>query len=1012
MTSPRSEDSDYSGPSNMPCPICHNPGTESLYLINGFEIVECPECKCNYVKNSPTEQELTAYYSRKEWFEGGELGGYISYDEQTEHGLVLIKDLIQSHGRNAGSILDVGCGYGSHLKIAAEMGWSCFGIEVSEHARNVAIERLGSDATIVADVEDLIPHAFNIVLMLDVLEHLADPYKLFYSLFARGAIRTGTQIIVTTPNVESCRAKADRAAWTYLHPPSHLTYFGPTSLGVLFRSLRFSSVEMKGLHKIAETPEDATDISSYDGVYLKASGSDFSGFMQERYVPSTWSEIAEYEHLPRYQLACQMADGKKVLDFGCGTGYGTAMLATRASKALGVDIDASALNWARLSHRRPNLEYQRNETFMSEYGDDLFDLITCYEMIEHVNEEDQVRTINALSRLLRPDGALLISTPNPDITSLYGANPYHLRERSRNEFLELLGGHFRHLQIVDQYALAGIFFSSNQETYSIQPLNGGDLKDAIPLAYIAICSHKPIENIGSCGYLDIKRDYISTRLRAQHRLVEAQLDAYQKLMTNKSLHSEIQATQASHASLEQSKHEIEIRSQSIISTLEQQLDARLQQISDQELRVTELERCLELERNTRWARLGQYLRRRGLTQSPIARVAWNIARRFPMNLNRRNNLLDSKGEDISPALLQHNDDAYFVRRSCQTSSSRPTILHAIANFCLGGSSRLVVDLIEALDEDYNQPIATRHIPRPPAYLNLTIHEYPNPSSFQAFEALLDKYNPCIVHVHYWGDCDQDWYDHVFRACEKSRIPVIQNINTPVAPYRSSSVVRNVYVSEYVRRSFGLNDNQSTVIYPGSDLRHFSAEDLSMPCEDCIGMVYRLEGDKLNSNSIDAFIKVALRRPSTKCLIVGDGSLKSTYEQLVSQSGVTSNFIFPGFVSYDELPRWYRQMSIFVAPVWKESFGQVSSFAMNMGLPVVGYSVGALPSIVGDEELLASLGDSDGLAEIIISLLDDRERRIKIGLRNHNKAQSEYSVEAMTRRYANLYFSVISSGSAS
>src|SRR3990172_12831701 len=96
------------------------------------------------------------------------------------------------------------------------------------------------------------------------------------------------------------------------------------------------------------------------------------------------------------------------------------------------------------------------------------------------------------------------------------------------------------------------------------------------------------------------------------------------------------------------------------------------------------------------------------------------------------------------------------------------------------------------------------------------------------------------------------------------------------------------------------------------------------------------------------------------------------------------------------------MSIFVAPVWKESFGQVSPFAMNLGIPVVGYRVGGLVEIVDDESLLAPPGDSDALADIIIGLLDDPARCQQIGERNNARAQKSYSVEAMTGAYRALY----------
>ena len=193
-----------------------------------------------------------------------------------------------------------------------------------------------------------------------------------------------------------------------------------------------------------------------------------------------------------------------------------------------------------------------------------------------------------------------------------------------------------------------------------------------------------------------------------------------------------------------------------------------------------------------------------------------------------------------------------------------------------------------------------------------------------------------------------------------------------------------------------------MIHPGSDFSLFQRKDPLTQPSNCIGMVYRLEKDKLNENSIDVFIKVVQNRPDTTCLIVGDGSLKPTFESAVAKAGVSKNFVFTGYVNYEELPSFYEKMSIFVAPVWKESFGQVSSFAMNMYLPVTGFSIGALPSIIDNEKLMASFGDTEGLAKIIIKLLDDPKQRLDIGRKNHERAQGEYSVIQMIEKYSYLY----------
>ena len=129
------------------------------------------------------------------------------------------------------------------------------------------------------------------------------------------------------------------------------------------------------------------------------------------------------------------------------------------------------------------------------------------------------------------------------------------------------------------------------------------------------------------------------------------------------------------------------------------------------------------------------------------------------------------------------------------------------------------------------------------------------------------------------------------------------------------------------------------------------------------------------------------------------------------AGLEDAFTFTGYAAYETLPALYAQMSVFVAPVHTESFGQVTPFAMGMKLPVIGYDVGAIPEIIGaasptasrgEASLVAPPGDSARLGAIAAALLDDRPRRIALGEANRARAERLFSVEAMVAAYEALY----------
>ena len=349
---------------------------------------------------------------------------------------------------------------------------------------------------------------------------------------------------------------------------------------------------------------------------------------------------------------------------------------------------------------------------------------------------------------------------------------------------------------------------------------------------------------------------------------------------------------------------------------------------------------------------------------------------------------------------------YRTRKNSKTIPSlidgdKVKVLHVVANFMLGGSSRLIADIVGDLDH-FHHEVVTSAAPDEPVYPDIPVHVYPMGFNPSGVENLLELYDADIVHIHYWGDCDEPWYNAVYQLVKGRGCRVIENINTPVAPYIDEDIARYIYVSDYVKNTFGAKDGKSQTIYPGSDFELFSNDTIEDVSDDCIGMVYRLENDKLNLDSIKPFIEVVKRRPETKVIIVGGGSNQQAYESICKDEGVFDSFNFTGYVEYETLPYWYGKMSIFVAPVWKESFGQVSPFAMSMGIPVVGYDIGALSEINGRPDLLAEYGDSDALAEIVIDLLNDREQRLEIGNYNQKRAKDNFSLGAMTSGYKEIY----------
>jgi 2-polyprenyl-3-methyl-5-hydroxy-6-metoxy-1,4-benzoquinol methylase len=175
---------------------------------------------------------------------------------------------------------------------------------------------------------------------------------------------------------------------------------------------------------------------------------DVASGIPERFVPETMGEeLVAAEHLVRYEWAAALAAGRRVLDAGCGTGYGAAILSDAGARhVVGVDI-ASAVVEAARSNETAMLTFERGDIARLSYPDASFDLVTCFEVIEHVPDPGAV--LGELARVLGPSGVLAISSPNAD--RYPPGNPHHHREFTTSEFRALLAETFPSVRLLAQH---------------------------------------------------------------------------------------------------------------------------------------------------------------------------------------------------------------------------------------------------------------------------------------------------------------------------------------------------------------------------------------------------------------------------------------------------------------------------------------------------------------------------------------------------------------------------------
>jgi len=166
----------------------------------------------------------------------------------------------------------------------------------------------------------------------------------------------------------------------------------------------------------------------------------------ERFDPRVLGgRLVEAEHLARYLVAAQFVEGRDVVDIGCGTGWGTALLAQAARHCVGVDRDEGAVAQARKAYPDAG-EFRVDDAHELSLPTDAFDVAICLETIEHLADAEQA--LDEIRRVLRPSGLLVISSPNPRVYP--PGNPHHVREFDPEALEDALGRRFAHVSLLRQ----------------------------------------------------------------------------------------------------------------------------------------------------------------------------------------------------------------------------------------------------------------------------------------------------------------------------------------------------------------------------------------------------------------------------------------------------------------------------------------------------------------------------------------------------------------------------------
>lgn len=224
---------------------------------------------------------------------------------------------------------------------------------------------------------------------------------------------------------------------------------------------------------------------------------DFTG---ERYVPNKVFGEIEVEHKQRYHAILDFVKNKKVLDAACGEGYGTNLIAQHAEYVSGIDISEDSISWAREAYQANNIEFHVSDIQTLPLAENSVDVVVSFETIEHVDLEAQERFLEEIKRVLKPDGILIMSTPDKRLYSDVDGftNPFHLHEFYEDEFQGFLKNKFSYTHMFRQgFRTFSYLGSCDREIAQHAHYRMDDIYHTINKGkyLIAVCSDKQLDHL-------------------------------------------------------------------------------------------------------------------------------------------------------------------------------------------------------------------------------------------------------------------------------------------------------------------------------------------------------------------------------------------------------------------------------------------------------------------------------------------------------------------------------------
>lgn len=206
-------------------------------------LIKCMACGLVVAEELPSDKEIQKLYE-EDYFFGKEYFDYKADRSALERNFKKRMKRLSFMLSPEFDVVELGCAYGYFLGLVDKHVKSSKGFDVSSEGVEHAKSELGVDAT----TEDFVsyqfkPNSVDSIFMWDVAEHLAYPDK--YVKKISEILKPGGHVALTTGNVDAWLPRRRGGKWRMIHPPTHVYYFSPRTLRLLFKKHGLELVSVK-----------------------------------------------------------------------------------------------------------------------------------------------------------------------------------------------------------------------------------------------------------------------------------------------------------------------------------------------------------------------------------------------------------------------------------------------------------------------------------------------------------------------------------------------------------------------------------------------------------------------------------------------------------------------------------------------------------------------------------------------------------------------------------------------